>query len=683
MHSTTTNVKTLEVRFVEAVKLEDLHAVKELIELADINRDVVRGSLKYLRKNVVLAAYLIGKGADVKLPNLLKDVILTCTPQLMAFFIEEGCLLIMSKDKGCTHLIDVLFTQYDSHLTEKLELLLRHNAPFSIRYGNCFDNTPFAIALQGNLNRNQKESMLAFKLMYHYKHSVLCDVGLLVLQRVNEIETDKQRTIVGFWDPQRAERLRYYADIMLLHPKGVTYQYGAQQVLHFIGYKSIYCQKTCNNVRLAAEKIAAEKARQSEEKLAEERRIADFESKIAQSRVASEEVARQAAARKKLEKDTAEKARQAQNALREKLQQEQQQQEELRVRIAEEIRLKLDYERKDKIAQIAQEREERRRVVDIECRRQQEVTERLRLAEIEEAQRLAAERDRVAQRLAAERDRVAQRLAAECDRVAAEQEAERQRILAEEAKQKTDLVLQITMGTDESLKVALDLIRGKTPLNITDNKNRTPLHLAAMMGHRAIVRALLMKQIDRELRDIHDNRAEDLAKDDATRQVFLEVPSNQKIYTREFQTAHNIRDAAREAQDPRAKAYLDKAYHREQKTAGRRVFSQVNTRVAHDSYDLHAMETEPAKDMVKKLIADQRRLANRSGCTRVVTLILGRGNHSTDGNPSINPAIRGMLMKRNIDFHDQGMNDGAIEVRFTPLTTDDTSSVTDSISTSN
>ena len=238
------------------------------------------------------------------------------------------------------------------------------------------------------------------------------------------------------------------------------------------------------------------------------------------------------------------------------------------------------------------------------------------------------------------------------------------------------------MGTRESIKVALDLIRGKTPLNVSDDENRTPLHLAAKMGHRAIVRALLERQVNREIRDLDDNRAEDLCKDDATRQVFLEVPSNQKIY-REFKTAHNIRDAAREAHDPRAKAHLDKAYHREQKAAGRRVFSQVNNKLLHETHDLHAMETEPAKSIVNDLIKDQRRMANKYGRTRVVTLILGRGNHSTDGNPNINPAICGMLRERNIDFHYQGMNHGAVEVRFTPLTTDDTSSVSDSGSTSN
>ncbi|CAK0777478.1 hypothetical protein CVIRNUC_004494 [Coccomyxa viridis] len=338
----------------------------------------------------------------------------------------------------------------------------------------------------------------------------------------------------------------------------------------------------------------------------------------------------------------------------------------------------MEYERRDAIAQVAREQEERRKLDDIERRRQQDLSERLRLAEIEEAQRLAAERDR----LAVEQERLRLAKIEEAQRLAAEQEAERQCILAEEAKQKTDLGLQITLGTRESIKVALDLIRGKTPLNVTDDENRTPLHLAAKMGHRAIVRALLERQVNREIRDLDDNRAEDLCKDDATRQVFLEVPSNQKIY-REFKTAHNIRDAAREAHDPRAKAHLDKAYHREQKAAGRRVFSQVNNKLLHETHDLHAMETEPAKSIVNDLIKDQRRMANKYGRTRVVTLILGRGNHSTDGNPSINPAIRGMLIKRNIDFHDQGMNDGAIEVRFTPLTTDDTSSVSDSVSTSN
>ena len=37
-----------------------LARVKELMELADINPDVVRGSLKFLRKHVALAAYLEG-----------------------------------------------------------------------------------------------------------------------------------------------------------------------------------------------------------------------------------------------------------------------------------------------------------------------------------------------------------------------------------------------------------------------------------------------------------------------------------------------------------------------------------------------------------------------------------------------------------------------------------------------
>ena len=69
--STMTTVKTLEKRFVDAVRAEDLNAVKELMELADINPDVVRGSLKLLRNNVVLAAYLVGKGADIKIPDLL------------------------------------------------------------------------------------------------------------------------------------------------------------------------------------------------------------------------------------------------------------------------------------------------------------------------------------------------------------------------------------------------------------------------------------------------------------------------------------------------------------------------------------------------------------------------------------------------------------------------------------
>lgn len=491
-----TTVKTLEMRFVEAVQADDIVTVKELLDFGGIKPETVRDSLRHLRKSVELAAYLIDKGADVKAPELLVNVMSGCTLDVMRFLIEKGCPLLVNH-YGC----------------------------------GGYDKDGKWVWVAGKCDNNREKIMSMLGCQWEEKLDIITDF---------------------WWEQQRRP--------------------GAVKNQDISACKFICCEITntaCSNAR-------------------ERKRIAAYEKKVAA-----------AAAKAKSERDKAQKALQAQKAIEETLRQEQ------------------------------------------------------------------------------------ERLVAERDRVAAEQEAERRRLAAEEAKQKTDLVLQITLDTDESLKIALDLIRDKSPLNITDNKNRTPLHLAAMMGHRAIVRALLMKQVDRELRDIHENRAEDLAKDDATRQVFLEVPSNQKIYTREFQTAHNIRDAAREAQDPRAKAYLDKAYHREQKTAGRRVFSQVNTRVAHDSYDLHAMETEPAKDMVKKLIADQRRLANRSGCTRVVTLILGRGNHSTDGNPSINPAIRGMLMKRNIDFHDQGMNDGAIEVRFTPLTTDDTSSVTDSISTSN
>ena len=663
-----TTVKTLEKRFVDAVRAEDLNAVKEFMELADINPDVVRGSLKLLRNNVVLAAYLVGKGADIKIPDLLKDTMLTCTLQLMAYFVEKGCLKTMSEHGSCKHLIELLL--HDGDHPRKLELLLINDAPFSVQHGDgsgeiWFYNTPLYIALKWR----RKES---FKLMYHYKHSILCDIGLLVLGYVHA-EGLSNRHMDALALCHLEGTLSECAYVMLM--KGVTYH--PNVLLHLSWHNeicplgSLRSQKACDDFRHDVEKKAAEK-------LAEEKRIADFEGKISASRVAKEEVARHAAAKEKLEKDKAEQARLAQKALQEKLRQQERLQEEMRVRIAEEIRLKMEYERRDAIAQVAREQEERRKLDDIERRRQQDLSERLRLAEIEEAQRLAAERDR----LAVEQERLRLAKIEEAQRLAAEQEAERQCILAEEAKQKTDLGLQITLGTRESIKVALDLIRGKTPLNVTDDENRTPLHLAAKMGHRAIVRALLERQVNREIRDLDDNRAEDLCKDDATRQVFLEVPSNQKIY-REFKTAHNIRDAAREAHDPRAKAHLDKAYHREQKAAGRRVFSQVNNKLLHETHDLHAMETEPAKSIVNDLIKDQRRMANKYGRTRVVTLILGRGNHSTDGNPSINPAIRGMLIKRNIDFHDQGMNDGAIEVRFTPLTTDDTSSVSDSVSTSN
>ena len=127
-NSTMTTVKTLENRFVDAVRAEDLNAVKELMELADINPDVVRGSLKFLRKHVALAAYLVGKGADIKTPDLLKDTMLTCTLQLMAYFVETGCLLTMSKVGLYANLIELLLVNGD-HPT-KLELLLINDAPF-------------------------------------------------------------------------------------------------------------------------------------------------------------------------------------------------------------------------------------------------------------------------------------------------------------------------------------------------------------------------------------------------------------------------------------------------------------------------------------------------------------------------------------------------------------------------
>ena len=87
------------------------------------------------------------------------------------------------------------------------------------------------------------------------------------------------------------------------------------------------------------------------------------------------------------------------------------------------------------------------------------------LAEIEKARRLAAEQKAEQERLRLAEIEKARRLAAEQEaehqRILAEQEAERQRILAEEAQRKTDLMLQITLSTRESIKVALDLIRAR------------------------------------------------------------------------------------------------------------------------------------------------------------------------------------------------------------------------------
>ena len=485
--STMTTVKTLEDKFVEAVRAENIETIKGLLEFGGIKTETVRNSLKHLKTSVEIAAYLIDKGADVKAPNLLLDIMSGCTLDLLAFLLEKGC-------------------------------------PVLVNHFGCGGYDKDGKWVGGKCTNNREKIMSMLGCQWEEKYRII-DISWWNYKQRPDAVDDKQLNV---------------------------------------------CKQTCLGILQTAIDNAVEKIR-----------IAEYEKKVA------------AATSKR------ELAQKAQKAIEETLRQEQ--------------------------------------------------------------ERLVAERNRVAR----------------------EQETERIRIAAEQAKQKTDLVLQITLGTDESKKVALDLIRSKAPLNVIDSKNRTPLHLAAMMGHRAIVRALLERQVDREIRDLDDNRAEDLCKDEKTRQVFLEVPSNQKIYTREFKTAHNIRDAAREAQDPRAKAHLDQAYSREQKAAGRRVFSQVNNKVLHETHDLHAMETEPAKSIVNDLIKDQRRMANKYGRTRVVTLILGRGNHSTDGNPSINPAIRGMLIKRNIDFHDQGMNDGAIEVRFTPLTTDDTSSVSDSVSTSN
>ena len=63
--STMTTVKTLEDKFVEAVRAENIETIKGLLEFGGIKTDTVRNSLKHLKTSVEIAAYLIGKGGDV------------------------------------------------------------------------------------------------------------------------------------------------------------------------------------------------------------------------------------------------------------------------------------------------------------------------------------------------------------------------------------------------------------------------------------------------------------------------------------------------------------------------------------------------------------------------------------------------------------------------------------------
>ncbi len=291
-------LNTLETRFVDAVQAEKLDVVRDLLEMADINPEVVRDSLKHVRTSVELAAYLISKGADIKTPDLLREIMLTCTPQLMAFFIAKGSLLTVTKGAKSHNLMGLLLRDGDH--CEKLELLLENSAPFPLTNGDeysidRFRDTPLYCALLWRRERS-------FELVYQARHSILRDVGLLVFDGVLRDTTT--------WRSEQRRELGSYLRFMLL--SGVTYHnwHAWGTCFETFGF-DIHDQWSCDSIR----RIACDLSRQQRQELTEKNRVAEFEKKIAQ------------------------------RAHHKSLQHEEKQQEASRVQTTKESQLELKYER--------------------------------------------------------------------------------------------------------------------------------------------------------------------------------------------------------------------------------------------------------------------------------------------------------------------------------------------------
>ena len=169
--------KALNTQFIKAVKAENEAEIKKLLETKNIKADVIRGSLRHLRSNVTLGKYLIEHGGDIKAIDLLKDTMLDCTPCLLALFIEKGCLMTMTAHPMSDNLIGLLL--YHGDHVEKVELLLG-NSEFLLMSGKDagrFVDTPLYCALKFR-------QMKSFELIFRVKHSVLLDVGLPILDEV-------------------------------------------------------------------------------------------------------------------------------------------------------------------------------------------------------------------------------------------------------------------------------------------------------------------------------------------------------------------------------------------------------------------------------------------------------------------------------------------------------------------
>ena len=449
----------LETSFLmKAIKAENLDAVKSVLRLADIRPDIVRDSLRHLRTNVELAAYLIDKGADIKTPDLLKDTVLKCTVPLMAFFIEKGCLLTMTKCKNNNKsVIGLLLFDGDHH--EKLQLLLRCDAPFP-----TVDDESKKVKCTPLYHALTLERPKCLDLIFDCDNCVVHDVGLIVFLEIFESEPWISGDSVEGHLLKRllAAGVRYPEDY---NGDGVRYP-ARPKCTRRLQKHDIRNQHDCDayrerEMRRLAEEVRLQivKLRHEERKtlrVAEEARVADFEEKAEERRqeqqeelclhIAEREREEDAAknlqeherlealpketkvadfekkaeenlhfaweqVRVRLEREREEAVADAEKKLQEherlealpketrvadfEKKAEERRQEELRLHIAEQVRLRLEREREVAMVDAAKKLQEHERLDDIERRRQQNLSESLRLCEIEEVQKLAAERDRM------------------------------------------------------------------------------------------------------------------------------------------------------------------------------------------------------------------------------------------------------------------------------------------------
>ncbi len=395
----------LETSFLKAVKAENLDAVKSVLGLADIRPDIVRDSLRHLRTNVELAAYLIDKGADIKTPDLLKDTVLRCTVPLMAFFIEKGCLLTMTKCKNNNKsVIGLLLFDGDHH--EKLQLLLRCDAPFP-----TVDDESKKVKCTPLYHALTLERPKCLDLIFDCDNCVVHDVGLIVFLEIFESEPWisgdsveghllKRLLAAGVRYPEEynCDGVRYPARPKCnrrLQKHDIRNQHDCD------AYRAQEMRRLAEEIRLQIVKLRHEERKTL--RVAAEARVADFEEKAEERSQEQQEELRLHIAEREREEDAAKKLQEHERV--EALPKEtrvadfekntEERQEELRFNIAEQVRLRLEREREVAMVDAAKKLQEHERLDDIERRRQQNLSESLRLCEIEEVQKLAAERDRM------------------------------------------------------------------------------------------------------------------------------------------------------------------------------------------------------------------------------------------------------------------------------------------------